>query len=126
LEAVPNWIAERPNLVLFLAFVLSISNLLGCLVVVSFAPAFLTLIHAPVRFLVPVVVTLAVIGIVAYRNSTFDLIIAAAVLMLGLSMVRYGYSRAALLLGFILAPFIEKIGRASWRERVEISVGVVV
>jgi TctA family transporter len=64
--------------------------------------------------LVPIVVTLAVTGVIAYRGNTYDLVLAAAALALGVGLVRYGYSRAALLLGFILAPFVETYGAISY------------
>lgn len=110
LQPGPTLISEQPGLVLLLAFVLAISNLLGCLFVLFLAPVFLTLIRTPTAFLLPVVVTLAIIGVVAYRSSPFDLVIAAGALFLGIAMVRYGYSRPSLLLGFILAPFLETYG----------------
>jgi TctA family transporter len=82
--------------------------------VLAFAPLFVALVRTPARILAPIVITLCVIGIVAYRGSTYDLAIAAIAVPLGLGMIRYDYSRAALLLGFILAPFIETYGSIAY------------
>jgi TctA family transporter len=114
LQPGPSLMAEQTGLVVLLAFVLAFSNLIGSAAVLLFAPALLMLIRTPARTLVPIVVTLAVTGVIAYRGNTYDLVLAAAALALGVGLVRYGYSRAALLLGFILAPFVETYGAISY------------
>lgn len=110
LQPGPALAAEAPDLVLLLALILALANLLGSVFVLFLAPVFLLLIRTPVRFLLPVALTLATIGIVAYRSSLFDLVIAAAALVLGMAMARHGYNRTVLLLGFILAPLVETQG----------------
>ncbi|TVS16884.1 MAG: hypothetical protein EA417_08670 [Gammaproteobacteria bacterium] len=65
-------------------------------------------IRVPPRFLVPAVLTIAVIGSYAMRTSMFDVGLALVFGVLGVAMRLAGYPVIPLVLGLILGPIIER------------------
>jgi putative tricarboxylic transport membrane protein len=61
----------------------------------------------PHHYLLPVMLTLTVIGAYAADNQTFDVWVMFAFGALALVLERYGFSLAAFVLGFLLGPILE-------------------
>jgi putative tricarboxylic transport membrane protein len=57
---------------------------------------------------VPFLLLLASLGVYAYHNSTFDVVLVVVIGLIGYVMRIYDYPLAPALIGFILAPMIEK------------------
>ncbi|HLI20736.1 MAG TPA: tripartite tricarboxylate transporter permease [Stellaceae bacterium] len=65
------------------------------------------LLAVPYRFLYPLVLVCCSVGVYSVNNSTFDVLFAAGVSLIGFLFVRLGCSPAPLILGLILEPMLE-------------------
>lgn len=66
------------------------------------------LLAVPYRFLYPLVLVCCSVGVYSVNNSTFDVLFAAGVSLIGFLFVRLGCSPAPLILGLILEPMLEE------------------
>ena len=65
-------------------------------------------VRTPVRFLVPTVLVLAMIGTYGLRNSTFDVLVLIVVGIVGYFLARLDISIVAMALGLVLGGIIER------------------
>jgi putative tricarboxylic transport membrane protein len=71
------------------------------------------ILMVPAAVLYPLVLALCFIGTFSSSNSVFDLFVALAFGVIGYFVNRYGFSAAALILGIILGPLVEReLGKA--------------
>ncbi len=83
------------------------------------------LLAVPYRFLYPLVLVCCCIGVYSVNNSTFDVLFAAGVCLVGFLFVKLQCSPAPLILGLILEPMLEdNFRRALLISRGDISVFV--
>lgn len=103
----PLLFVEHPVIVygLFFAFIIANVLMLGMgLLTVRVADKIITI---PGSLLMPVVITLCVVGGYAVNNSTFDLLIVAIFGTLGYFMTKFDIPQPPLLLAMILSPIAE-------------------
>ena len=97
---------DLPMLFLLLLALL-VSNLVTSLIGVSIANQLAKITHVPVQLLIPVVLTLSLVGAYALRSNMFDVFVAVAFGFLGYGMVVYDYSRVAVIIALVLGPLME-------------------
>lgn len=87
------------------------SYLVATVVVLIFQIAtmriFPRILQVPHHFLLPIMLVLTVVGAYAADNQTFDVWVMFAFGGLALVLERYGFSMAALVLGYLLGPILE-------------------
>jgi TctA family transporter len=71
------------------------------------------LLSVPYRILFPVIIVFCGIGVYSVHNSTFDIVITAALGLLGYVLMRLGCEPAPMALGFVLGPLMEENLRRS-------------
>ncbi len=116
LEPGPDFLDAHMDIAIGLAITLAVANLLAVLLMIACAPLMLRVLAAPARFLSPAIMVLVVLGVYAVANEPYDVLAVFLFGVLGWFMRAYGYSRPALLLGFILAPLIETYLHISLRR----------
>ena len=112
----PTFANQHPDIVAGLAAALLISNVLGGVMVMLGSRLLVRMLMLPRYALAAAGTVLACLGVVAIRGEIFDLWIAVIFCAAGLAMIRYGFSRPALLLGFVLAPIIETYGAIAYKS----------
>lgn len=107
LEPGPHFLIDHANIAIGLAFALALANTIGGALLLLLAVPLTRLIYLPMHILVPAILAFATLGVMSLRGSLVDLVVAGAFTVVGQCMVRYGYSRPAFILGFVLSPLIE-------------------
>lgn len=107
LEPGPDFLAEHMDLAVGLALILAFANLAAVAIMVVASPLLVRIADVPPRILAPVLSVLVVLGAFAYQNEPLDVVATFVIGLLGCAMKRLGYSRPALVLGFVMAPLIE-------------------
>jgi putative tricarboxylic transport membrane protein len=107
LQPGPDFLDQHMDIAVGLTLTLAVANLLAVLLMIACAPLMLRALAVPPRYLAPSIVVLVVVGTYAVANEPLDVVAVFLFGLLGWFMRAYGYSRPALLLGFILAPLIE-------------------
>jgi len=103
----PRMMTEHLPLALTLLLGIALANIIGGIICLFAAPYMARLASVNLDFLFPGILIVALIGIYVATLSPMNFIVALAFGLLGLVMRRYGYSRPALLLGFILGSMFE-------------------
>jgi len=108
IEAGPSMVGENLPITLTIAWTLAIANIIGAAACFAFAPLAARVSLIPGRKLVPVLLVFMVIA--AYQSSGHigDVILFFAIGILGLAMVRAGWPRPPLMIGFVLAGPAER------------------
>ncbi len=104
----PEMMTTHLGLSLSLLLVIVVANIIAAGICLLAAPHLAKVAIIPARILVPLVTVIALVGTFAYQEMFNDLIIALIFTAVGLAMRRFGYSRPALFLGFILGYLFEK------------------
>jgi TctA family transporter len=107
LEPGPRFLADHMDLAVGLAIVLAVANLLAVAIMIGASPALARIAEMRPRLLAPILVVLVVLGAYATHNEPLDVVATFAIGLLGCAMKALGYSRAAFVLGFVMAPLIE-------------------
>lgn len=106
---------EAPDVAYGLFAGLIVANLVLFVVARAMLPAFSKVARTPIRFLMPVVLILCIVGAYGLNQSMFDVWVMLAFGVLGYLMAKLGFPRAPLLIGFILAPLMEENFRRALR-----------
>lgn len=69
--------------------------------------AFVRLLRIPKHYLLPVIITMCVVGSFGLNNRVFDVMTILAIGLLGYALLKFDYPFPPLLLGFILGPMAE-------------------
>ncbi len=104
----PSMLKEHLDLTWALIFVLVISNFLGAAILLPFAMKLANIAFVRSSILIPVILVIACFGAYAYNNEFWDIVGMVVFGIMGYAMVRSGYNRVTMLLGFILAPIVER------------------
>lgn len=86
---------------------LLVSNIVTSLIGVSIANQLAKITHVPVRLLIPIVLTVSLVGAYALRSNMFDVFVAVGFGFLGYAMIVYNYSRVAVIIALVLGPLLE-------------------
>jgi putative tricarboxylic transport membrane protein len=107
LQPGPEFLTDHMDMAYGLAFVLIGANLIGAFSLILIAKHLAKITLIPGHFLSPILVSLVVVGAYATESHFTDVLFVFIFGILGTAMKHYGYSRPALLLGFVLAPLLE-------------------
>ena len=107
LQPGPEFLKNHMDMAYGLAFVLIAANFVGAMVLILLAKHLAKITLIPGHVLMPILVSLVVLGAYASESHFEDVLFVFIFGVLGVIMKRYGYARPALLLGFVLAPLLE-------------------
>jgi len=108
LQPGPEFLKNHLDIGFGLVFVLAVANLLGALLMLALAPLLARVVTLPASLLAPGLLCLVVLGSFSVANDMNDVLATFGFGLVGLFCHRYGYNRAALLLGFVLGPLVER------------------
>ena len=103
----PRMMMEHLPLALTLLLGIALANIIGGVICLFAAPHLVRVASLHLDFLFPGILIVALAGVYMATLSPMNFITALAFGVLGLVMRRYGYSRPALLLGFVLGGMFE-------------------
>jgi TctA family transporter len=107
LQPGPQFLEEHMDMAYGLAFVLIAANFIGAIILILLARHLARITQIPGHVLAPILISLVVLGAYASEGHFEDVLFVFIFGALGVVMKHYGYSRPALLLGFVLAPLLE-------------------
>ena len=107
-ETGPNMVTEHVDYVFLMIFTIVFANLIGTLIGMFLVNPLTRASGLRASLLVPVLICIIFTGAYAVNNSWFDIGIAAIFGILGYILKELKYSRAAMLIGFVLGFAIEK------------------
>jgi TctA family transporter len=107
-ETGPSMVSEHVDYVFLMIFTIVFANLIGTLIGMFLVNPLTRATGLRSSLLIPVLICIVFTGAYAVNNSWFDIGIAAVFGILGYLMRHLNYSRAAMLIGFVLGFAIEK------------------
>lgn len=108
LETGPSMLNENLNMVFLMIFTIIFGNLIGTIVGMFMVNPLSRATSIRAQLMVPVLMAVIVTGAYASDRAVFDIGIALFFGVLGYAMKLLNYSRAALLIGFVLGFAVEK------------------
>jgi TctA family transporter len=109
----PEFLAKHLDLAFGLALVLAFGNVASSVLMFSLSKTLIYVTRVPGHVLAPILLVLVVLGTYAAENNTIDVLFIFIFGVLGVAMLRLGYNRPALLLGFVLGETIERYYQVS-------------
>jgi len=106
-EPGPGMLAEHLPLALTLLLGIALANIIGGIICLFAAPQLVRVASAHLDFLFPVILIAALIGVYVATPSPLNFVMILVFGIFGLVMRRHGYSRPALILGFVLGGLLE-------------------
>jgi putative tricarboxylic transport membrane protein len=103
----PRMMEEHLPLTLTLLLGIALANIIGGIICLFATPFLVRVASVHLDFLVPGILVVMLAGVYVVTLSPLNFITVLAFGVLGLMMKRYGYSRPALLLGFVLGGLLE-------------------
>lgn len=103
----PTLIAEKPDLITTILWILLIGNFVMLLFGLGGAKLFPKMLSIPPKILFPVVMVMCVVGSFAVNNSSFDMWVSFGLGVFGYIMIKFGFPVAPMVLGIILGPIME-------------------
>jgi TctA family transporter len=108
LQPGPEFLRHHLDIGVSLVVILAVANVLAAAVILLLVPALARIVTTPPFVLVPLLMTLVVLGGYSVANNMNDVLATFAFGALGVVFVRFGFSRPAFLLGFVLGPLVER------------------
>lgn len=108
LETGPNMITYNVDIVFLMLFAIVFGNLIGTIIGLFLVNPLSRATGLRASILVPVLLAVVFTGAFAVHRSGFDIGVAIVFGVLGYLMKELGYSRAAMLIGFVLGSAVEK------------------
>ncbi len=109
----PLMFQQRPDVVWGLIAALYVGNVMLLILNLPLVGMFVRLLYVPMRFLLPVIMVICVIGVYSANQTTLDLVLLCAFGVLGYYMRTYGYPVAPVILGLVLGNRMEEALRQS-------------
>jgi len=103
----PDMMTKHLVLSLSLILTTAVANVLGVAICFFGASQLARIALVPARILMPLITVLIFVGAYTANQRFNDIVVVLIFGAVGLLMIRYGFSRPALLLGFIMAPLFE-------------------
>ena len=100
-------VTDRVDLVYVIIWSIALANVIGALICIGLARPIASLTAAPYAVIAPFMIVLIYFAAFQTSQSWGDIAALALLGLLGVLMKRFGWSRAALLIGFVLAPALE-------------------
>ncbi len=107
-ETGPSMLTQHVDVIFIMLFTIIIGNLIGMLGGMFLVNPLSRAIGVRASILVPVLLVIVFTGAFAVQRSLFDIGVALVFGIVGYLMKELGYSRAALLIGFVLGFTVEK------------------
>lgn len=108
LETGPSLITDHVDIIFIMIFTIIIGNLIGSIFAMFLVNPLSRATGLRSALLVPVLVAVIFTGAFAVQRAWFDILVALIFGVIGYLMKELGYSRAAMLIGFVLGFVIEK------------------
>ena len=103
----PRMLTDHTALSLSLIYVVIAGNIIGVAICLFFAPQLAKVAAIPARILVALIVPIIFVSTFAVTQEFNDLIVLIIATILGEAMQKFGYSRPALFMGYILGGLFE-------------------
>lgn len=103
----PTMLKEHLPLTFTLLLGVAVSNILGGIICLWSAPYLMKVAKVNIDFLFVAVLVIAFVAVFVVANSMANVIVMVVFGLLGLALSRFGYSRAPLVLGFVLGGLFE-------------------
>nr|WP_314256871.1 tripartite tricarboxylate transporter permease [uncultured Devosia sp.] len=103
----PQVMTNNPTLFWGLIASMWIGNLMLVILNLPLVGVWVKLLSIPYKVLYPAILAFCCIGVFSVQNSTFDVMLAAALGGVGYLFKRFGCEPAPLILGFVLGPMLE-------------------
>lgn len=113
LQPGPLLMIEKPDFAWGIISSMYLGNAILLIINIVAIPLFLMIVKLPYRFLIPVIITLCLIGTFSLNSSVIEIWILLIFGIIGFFMKLYGYSPAALVLALVLGPLAENTLRQS-------------
>ncbi len=132
LQPGPEFLAKHLDIAFGLALVLAFGNVGSSLLMLMLSKSLIYITRVPGQVLAPILLVLVTLGTYAAENNPIDVLFMFLFGLLGVVMVRLGYNRPALLLGFVLGETIERYYQISLNAHGglfflrPISIGIIV
>jgi len=104
----PEMLTTKLHYTFALASVLALANVLTTAVGILFCAPIARLTFLPVYILVPLIITVCLVGSYVDGNEIANIFLAVGFGFLGYMMKRNGYSRAPLIIGIVLGTIVER------------------
>ena len=104
----PHLVSTNPDLFWGLIASLLIGNVMLLLLNVNLIRLWVAVLRVPNWILLPAVVAICWAGVYTFRLSWFDLVVAAALAVIGFFMLRYNFQLVPVLLGTLIGPLVER------------------
>jgi putative tricarboxylic transport membrane protein len=101
-------LTDNLHLVWMFIFILVIANIFGAALCIAFTAFLARVTHVRASSLAPPILIISLFGAYATNRQIPDVWVAVAAGLLGYVMVRYGYSRATFVIGFVLGILLER------------------
>lgn len=111
----PKMLEDNATLLVTMILTVALANVLGAVICLGLTPWLARLARVPATSLVPLALVFVGIGAFYAAKDWRDLLLLVGFGLLGLVMRRFGWSRPAFALGFVLAPNLERFFFLSWQ-----------
>ncbi len=104
----PEMLRTHLPLSLTLILVIIVTNIIAAVVCLFLAPRMAKIAFVPSAVLIPLVISIVLVGSYVYSEFFSNIIVTLIFSTVGIAMKQFGYSRPALLLGYILGFLFER------------------
>jgi len=113
IEPGPMLMSRHPDLFWSVVFSMFVGNIILVILNLPLIGIWVQLLKVPYRYLFPVILLLAVVGVYSLSYSTSDLIVLGCAGLLGFALRKLGVDPAPLAFGLVLSPLLETAFRQS-------------
>jgi TctA family transporter len=103
----PEFLQHHMDVAIHLTATIAVANVIAALALIPVTARLTAITRIPGRLLAPLLMVTLMVGTYATNNEPMDVVFLVVFGILGILLKELGYSRPALLLGFVLAPMIE-------------------
>jgi putative tricarboxylic transport membrane protein len=103
----PNLLRDDNAILYVLIVAALVPRLVAAVIVLVFARSAVAVTRVPGTLLAPIVTALAIFGVYSLRGEMLDVVVAIVFSYVGYAMVRYGFSRVALIIALVLGGMLE-------------------
>ena len=108
LQPGPAMLTEHLDITFTIIWIIALSSILASVVGLLLARQLATITAVPGKVLVPIVISLGVVGAFASSGHITDVFVAIGFGVLGYLMRKFGYSEACLIIGLVLGTIVER------------------
>jgi len=113
LQPGPEFLVKHMDIAFGLAMILAFGNVASSVLMFALSKSMVYVTRIPGHVLAPILLVLVAIGTYSSENNVNDVLFVFIFGILGVAMLRLGYNRPALLLGFVLGETIERYYQVS-------------